>query len=137
MPNPKLPLFTTMIVQITTERLDITNAIEYVSSPKCGAIATFIGTVRNENEGKNVTAVEYTAFKEMAEKEMKKIVDEALNKWKLGKIYLVHRIGKLVVGEASVIIAVSSAHRAESFEACRSIIETLKQTVPIWKKEHF
>lgn len=126
-----------MIAQITTEPLNIIDAIKYVSSPEYGAIATFIGTVRNENEGKKVTAIDYTAFKEMAEKEMQKIVDEACKKWKIGKIYLVHRVGKLLVREASIIIAVSSPHRAEAFEACRFIIETLKQTVPIWKKEYY
>ncbi len=123
------------MVKITESPLDINEALNHVQAPDCGGTTVFIGTVRNENNGKKVSAIEYTAFKEMAEKELGKIVEEAMSQWKLGKVYVAHRVGKLVIGEPSVVVAVSSAHRAETFEACRFIIEALKKTVPIWKKE--
>jgi molybdopterin synthase catalytic subunit len=124
-----------IVTKVTDESLDVTCALKHVQAPECGGVAIFLGTVRNENEGKRVSAIEYTAFVEMAEKELEKIAKEASARWPGIRSYLVHRIGRLLVGEASVIIAVSAPHRAEAFEACRYMIETLKKTVPIWKKE--
>lgn len=112
-------------------------AFSAVRRPDCGAVDIFIGTVRNHHDGKKVVDISYSAFKEMAEKEIVTIVDEAKQKWPLGEVYVAHRVGRLAIGDVSVIIAVSSHHRKESFEACRHIIEALKKTVPIWKEEFY
>jgi len=97
----------------------------------------FIGTVRNATKGKSVIRLEFEAYEPMALTEMEKIVSHAAEKWPVQKILIHHRVGVLEVGEVPVIIAVSAAHRAAAFDACRFIIDTLKQTVPIWKKEVF
>ena len=106
-------------------------------SPEAGGIDVFIGTVRNKTAGKNVVRLEFEAYEKMAISEMQKIADEACTKWPLLKMLIHHRVGILQVGEVPVIIAISSAHRAATFEACQWAIDTLKQTVPIWKKEVF
>ncbi len=97
----------------------------------------FIGTVRNTTKGKAVVRLEFEAYESMALKEMQKIADKAHANWKLQRVLIHHRTGVLHIGEIPVIIDVSSAHRAAAFEACRFIIDTLKETVPIWKKEIF
>jgi molybdopterin synthase catalytic subunit len=117
--------------------LDIQELIRYVTDPSAGAIATFIGTTRNNNEGRKVIALDYDAYPEMAEKELRRIGEDAKNKWKIERMAIVHRIGPVQIAEASVIIAVSSAHRDDAFQACRFAIEEIKKTVPIWKKEVF
>ena len=106
-------------------------------SPEAGGIDVFIGTVRNKTAGKNVVRLEFEAYEKMAISEMQKIANEACAKWPVLKMLIHHRVGILQVGEIPVIIAVSSAHRAAAFEACQWAIDTLKQTVPIWKKEVF
>ena len=106
-------------------------------SPASGGIDVFIGTVRNQTKGKNVTRLEFEAYEPMALSEMEKIAVQAFEQWPVQKILIHHRTGVLQIGEIPVIIAVSAAHRAAAFEACRYIIDTLKQTVPIWKKEFF
>ncbi|MDF2431641.1 MAG: molybdopterin synthase catalytic subunit [Mucilaginibacter sp.] len=106
-------------------------------SPESGGIDVFIGTVRNATKGKPVIRLEFEAYEPMAIAEMEKIAKQALEKWPVQKILIYHRTGILEIGEVPVIIAVSAAHRAAAFEACRFIIDTLKQTVPIWKKEIF
>ena len=125
------------MVKVTADPLSIDEAYDAVRRPDCGAVALFVGTVRNHHDGKAVTRISYSAFKEMAEKEFAKIATEAAARWKTGAFYLAHRTGPLRIGEASVVIAVSSAHRAEAFEACRYAIETLKKTAPIWKEEFY
>ena len=97
----------------------------------------FIGTVRNATKGKAVIRLEFEAYEVMAVSEMEKIASQAAENWPVQKILIHHRTGILEVGEVPVIIAVSAAHRAAAFDACRFIIDTLKQTVPIWKKEFF
>ena len=97
----------------------------------------FIGTVRNATKGKKVNKLEFEAYEPMAIAEMEKIAKQAFEKWPVQKVLIHHRIGVLEVGEVPVVIAVSAAHRAAAFDACRYIIDTLKQTVPIWKKEIF
>jgi molybdopterin synthase catalytic subunit len=97
----------------------------------------FIGTVRNATKAKTVVCLEFEAYEPMALAEMEKIIRQAFEKWPVQKALIHHRVGVLQVGEVPVIIAVSAAHRAAAFEACRYIIDTLKQTVPIWKKEIF
>lgn len=106
-------------------------------SPGSGGIDVFIGTVRNATKGKAVVRLEFEAYEAMAITEMEKIAKQAIEKWAVQKLLIHHRTGILAVGEVPVIIAVSAAHRAAAFEACRYVIDTLKQTVPIWKKEIF
>jgi molybdopterin synthase catalytic subunit len=106
-------------------------------SPQSGGIDVFIGTVRDSTKGKKVIKLEFEAYEPMALKEMGKIVNLAFEKWPVEKLLIHHRTGILKIGEIPVIIAVSCAHRDAAFEACRFVIDTLKQTVPIWKKEIF
>jgi len=106
-------------------------------SPQSGGIDVFIGTVRDATKGKTVIQLEFEAYEPMALKEMQKIAEQAFEKWPVQKLLVHHRTGVLKVGGVPVIIAVSCAHRDAAFEACRYIIDTLKQTVPIWKKEIF
>ncbi len=106
-------------------------------SPQSGGIDVFIGTVRDATKGKAVIKLEFEAYVPMALKEMEKIAREAFYKWPVQKLLIHHRVGVLQIGEVPVIIAVSCAHRDAAFEACRYVIDKLKQTVPIWKKEIF
>ncbi len=108
-----------------------------MGGPEAGAIATFIGTARNYNEGRNVTLLEYEAYPEMAEQELRRLGQEAMGQWDLCRMAIVHRVGPVHIGEASVVIAVSSGHRQDAFAACRFAIEEIKKRVPIWKKEVF
>ncbi len=124
-------------IQLSTEPLDISHCINLVQSPECGGIDVFIGTVRSQTKGKQVVQLEFEAYERMAVKEMRKIAEEAMSKWPVHKIAVHHRTGVLQIGEVPVVIAVSAAHRDAAFHACRYIIDTLKQTVPIWKKEVF
>jgi molybdopterin synthase catalytic subunit len=124
-------------INITSDKLDLTLCNNFVQDESCGGIAHFIGTVRNSTQGKNVLLLDFSAYESMALKEMKKIADTALEKFPIHKIAIHHAVGKLEIGDIPVIIAVSSAHRKAAFEACEFAIDTLKKTVPIWKKEHF
>jgi molybdopterin synthase catalytic subunit len=100
-----------------------------------GGLVTFVGNVRNHARGRSIQYLEYEAYPEMAEREMQKIADEAARRWPGTRVAIAHRTGHLEIGEAAVVIAAAAPHRAEAFEACRYAIDTLKQTVPIWKKE--
>ncbi|MGZ3766893.1 MAG: molybdenum cofactor biosynthesis protein MoaE, partial [Mucilaginibacter sp.] len=113
------------------------SCIDWVMSPQSGGIDVFIGTVRDATKGKKVIRLEFEAYAAMALKEMEKIAQQALAQWPVQKLLIHHRTGVLEEGEIPVIIAVSCAHRDAAFEACRYVIDTLKQTVPIWKKEIF
>ncbi|GAB3928679.1 hypothetical protein GCM10028827_22310 [Mucilaginibacter myungsuensis] len=106
-------------------------------SPSCGGIDVFIGTVRDATKGKQVLRLEFEAYEKMAVSEMQKLADRAMQQWPVQKVVIHHRTGVLQVGEVPVVIAVAAAHRDAAFEACRFLIDTLKQTVPIWKKEVF
>ena len=117
--------------------IDLQELVRYVTDPSAGAIATFIGTTRNNNEGRKVIALDYDAYPEMAEKELKRIGEDAKKKWRIERMAIIHRIGPVEITEASVMIAVSAAHRDDAFQACRFAIEEIKKTVPIWKKEVF
>lgn len=125
------------MIKIVTAIIDIQEVIQSVSDPSAGGIDVFIGTTRNHANDKEVRMLAYEAYEPMALKMMQNIEDELRSKWNICKSSIVHRIGKVPVGEASVVVAVSSAHRKEAFEACRYAIDTLKQNVPIWKKEFF
>ena len=124
-------------VLITSEKLNIQDCYNFVQNASCGGIALFVGTVRNSTQNKTVTLLDFSAYEPMALKEMQKIADLALTKFQIHKIAIHHAVGELQIGAIPVIIAVSSAHRKAAFEACEYAIETLKETVPIWKKEHF
>ncbi len=124
-------------IQLTETPLNTQTCIDFVTSGNAGAIDIFIGTVRNNTQQRKVTRLEYEAYAPMAISEMHKIAKQACNKWQIQGIAIHHRVGILHTGDAAVIIAVSTPHRAEAFEACKWVIDTLKQTVPIWKKEIF
>ena len=124
-------------IQISAKPIDVLGCIDKVMSPDAGGIDVFIGTVRDTTKGKKVVRLEFEAYESMALNEMKKIVEDAGNKWAVHKILIHHRTGTLAIGAIAVVIAVSAAHREAAFEACRYAIDTLKQTVPIWKKEIF
>jgi len=123
--------------KISDQPLNIQSCIDWVVTPQSGGIDVFIGTVRNATKGKTVLRLEFEAYEPMAIREMQRIADEAFSKWPVQKLLIHHRTGVLEVGEVPVVIAVSCAHRDAAFEACRYVIDTLKQTVPIWKKEIF
>jgi molybdopterin synthase catalytic subunit len=106
-------------------------------SAETGGIDVFIGTVRNQTKGKSVVRLEFEAYEPMALLEIEKILAQAAEKWPVQKALVRHRTGVLQVGEVPVVIAVAATHRAAAFDACRFIIDTLKETVPIWKKEIF
>lgn len=102
-----------------------------------GALCVFVGTVRNENRGRRVVRLEYEAYESMALPLMQEIAAEVRRRWPVTDVRMVHRLGALAIGEASVAVAVASPHRDEAFAACRYAIDTLKKTVPIWKKEFY
>jgi molybdopterin synthase catalytic subunit len=124
-------------ILLSAETLNIQSCINWIMSPESGGIDVFIGTVRNATKGKPVLKLDFEAYEPMAINEMEKIAQQAFEKWPVQKVLIHHRTGTLQVGEVPVIIAVSAAHRDAAFDACRYIIDTLKQTVPIWKKEAF
>lgn len=121
--------------RVTDKPIDLHELVDCVTDPEAGAIATFIGTTRNNNQGRKVIALDYEAYPEMAEKELARLGEEAKKKWQICRMAIVHRIGPVQITEPSVIIAVSAAHRDAAFAACRFAIEEIKKTVPIWKKE--
>jgi molybdopterin synthase catalytic subunit len=124
-------------IEILSVPLDIGECVNWVMAPESGGIDVFIGTVRNATKGKEVIRLEFEAYEKMAKKEMEKIAKAVMQKWPVNKMLIHHRTGSLEVGEIPVIIAVAAAHRAAAFDACRYAIDTLKETVPIWKKEIF
>lgn len=107
------------------------------TAPRDGALALFVGVVRDTNAGRRVLRLEYEAYAEMALQELERIEAEARRRWPVSELRIVHRLGRLEIGEASVAVAAASPHRAEAFEACRFAIDTLKRTAPIWKKEFY
>jgi molybdopterin synthase catalytic subunit len=122
---------------ITTEPINITRIVDSVKAPGVGAIDVFIGTTRDHSKGRKVISLAYEAYVPMALKSISEIETQARQRWNLHAINIVHRIGKVDVGEASIVIAVSSSHRDEAFKACRFLIDQLKMVVPIWKREFF
>lgn len=130
----------TPLLHLTTDRLDAAaiGALVAGEEPgRCGAVVTFVGEVRGENVGRRVTRLEYEAFEPLALKVLGRIADEAAGHWPGVRLAVHHRLGTLLPGEASVVIAAASPHRAEAFAACRYAIERVKQVVPIWKHEYF
>jgi len=121
--------------EITDQPLDPAPLVEAVRRDDAGAIALFYGIVRNENLGRRVQYLEYDAYPEMAMKKMREVADEVRAKFPVLEIGIVHRVGRLEIGETSLLVAVSSGHRGESFEACHYAVDRIKQIVPVWKKE--
>lgn len=119
------------------EHIDTSQVYTELSDSQSGGICVFVGAVREFTNNEEVVSLEFETYKTMALKEMDKIAERALNKWKLNKVVIRHAVGQKSVEEPVVIVGASSAHRNECFEACRFLIDTLKETVPIWKKEIF
>ncbi len=124
-------------VSVSTNPLNIQDAYDFVSDPAHGAVDVFIGAVRNHHEGQSVSGITYDVHEALATQEFMAICTEAQTRWVGIKTYMSHYKGQLDIGGISVIIAVSSAHRAESFDACRYVIEELKKRAPVWKQEHY
>jgi molybdopterin synthase catalytic subunit len=122
-------------IALTDEKIDLTAALALAQSERAGAVDVFIGTVRNHADGKRVLRLEYEAYDQMALKKMNQIAEQARQQWPIEALVMVHRKGPLDIGDVAVVVAVATAHRAAAFEACRWLIDTLKQHVPIWKKE--
>jgi molybdopterin synthase catalytic subunit len=125
------------MVRLTTEPIDYQALTEQVRRPGCGAVVTFLGTVRDLTGERRTAALDYEAYPEMAEKKLAEIERDTRCRWPVGDLALVHRLGHLGVGDVSVAVAVSCPHRAQAFEACRHAIDRLKELVPIWKKENW
>ncbi len=123
------------LILLTREPLKRDELIAAVSHASVGGIVVFEGVVRDNARGKSVRYLEYDVYPEMAEQQIRTIVAEAEQLWDVERVAVAHRFGRLEIGEASVIIVVATPHRGEAFDACRYIIDTLKTTVPIWKKE--
>jgi MoaE-MoaD fusion protein len=122
---------------IVREAIKTTAILQGIKRPEDGAAAAFEGIVRNHTRDRRTLYLDYEAYEEMALKQMEELATRALAEFKIRDVAIVHRLGRLEIGETSVLIVVASAHRAAAFEACRWLIDTLKRTVPIWKKEHF
>jgi molybdopterin synthase catalytic subunit len=123
--------------KVTTEPLDIRTVNDLVKRPTDGAVVTFDGIVRNNFDGRAVHALEYEAYAAMAEKKMAQIGQEVRQKFPIGEIAMIHRLGRLDIGESSIVIAVAAPHRHEAFEACAYAMDRVKEEVPVWKKEFF
>ena len=120
---------------LTDRPLDLTDLVAEVASPEQGGTCAFLGTVRGGPEDGNVSAIEYSAYPEMAEAEFGRIVAEVETRWPGAKVAVRHRLGEIPVGEASIAIAAAAPHRADAFEACRAVIEAVKVRLPVWKKD--
>ena len=123
--------------EIVRERIPVEEIVQRMKQPEDGAVAVFEGIVRNHTRNRRTLFLDYEAYEPMATTQMNSLAEKALANYKIREIAIVHRLGRLEIGETSVLIAVASAHRAAAFDACRFAIDTLKRTVPIWKKEYF
>lgn len=125
------------MIEITESAIDHAAVTDRVRSNRAGAVCTFLGTVREITGDRRTVALSYEAYPEMALKKLAELEAEARRRWPVIELALVHRVGELDLGEVSVVVAVSCPHRGESFEVCRWLIDTLKDVVPIWKKENW
>ena len=125
------------MIRLTNDPIDYGTLTESVRRPNCGAVVTFLGTVRDLTGEEITVALDYDAYAPMAEKKMAEIESDTRQRWPVGDMMMVHRLGHLAVGDVSVAVAVSCHHRAQAFEACRYAIDRLKELVPIWKKENW
>lgn len=136
-PVPFLPYTRQMRFLVGPAELDVAAVIREVTGSGAGAVAVFVGTVRDHNAGRRVLYLDYEAYQPLALKALGQIADEAAGRWPAVELAIHHRTGRLEIGEASVVVAAAAAHRAEAFSATRYAIERVKQIVPIWKHEHF
>jgi molybdopterin synthase catalytic subunit len=125
------------MIEITRDKIDHDRVISCVKRDSTGAVVVFHGTTRNVTEGRNVLYLEYEAYRPMADNKLSEITLEIRQRWSIENIAIVHRIGKLNIGETSLVVAVSTPHRKDAFLACQYVVDRIKQTVPIWKKEYF
>ena len=125
------------MVSLTQEPIDVAQLISTVGQPSAGGVVLFLGLTREMTHGRRTTTLHYEAYRPMAVAEMQKLSDEARRRWMLDECHIVHRLGEVPLGEASVAVVASSAHRDAAFAASRWLIDTLKQRVPIWKQEHW
>ena len=126
-----------MSARVVESPIDVAALMARVADASCGATAVFVGTVRDVNDGRAVSGIDYTAYTEMAVREMERIVAEAVDGFGAPRIAIEHRVGYLELGEASVAIAVAHPHRGPALDAVRYVIEELKKRVPVWKREHY
>jgi molybdopterin synthase catalytic subunit len=126
-----------MRVRLVDHPIDVATLIAEVGDDSCGASAVFLGCVRDVNDGRSVSGIEYSAYRAMAEREMETIASEARDSFGVERLIVEHRLGTLGLGDVSVAVVVAHAHRAPALDACRYVIEQLKQRVPIWKLEHY
>jgi molybdopterin synthase catalytic subunit len=136
-PEPPSESDADAIIELTRAPIDAENIIAAAKRGDDGAVVVFDGIVRNHSRGRKTLYLDYEAYEQMAQKQMVDLAGQARSRFDVRHVTLVHRLGRLEVGETSVLIVVASAHRAQAFEACRWLIDTLKKTVPIWKKETF
>jgi molybdopterin synthase catalytic subunit len=125
------------MIQITTEQIDVTRVLQAAQCRDAGAVVMFLGTTRARTGTRQTASLDYECYREMAEKSLAKLEEDARQRWELLEVCVVHRVGRVTPGEASVVIAVSSPHRDAAFAAGRWLIDTLKQVVPIWKRENW
>ena len=125
------------MIRITNDPLDAALAVSQVESPAAGAVSVFVGVTRNNTAGREVLFLEYEAYRPMADDQLRRVADEMRERWDLQGVAIHHRLGRLEIGEASLVVAASSAHRQAAFEACHFSVDRIKQIVPIWKKEFF
>ena len=123
------------LIQITRAAIDHASLTEQVRSTSAGAVVTFLGTVRELTDGRRTLALEYEAYPEMAQRKLAELADEDRRRWPIEKLAVVHRVGRLELGDISVAVALSCPHRHQAFEACRFLIDRVKDVVPIWKKD--
>src|SRR5579884_1656801 len=125
-----------MLIELRHDRISAEECTDAVRGARNGGIVTFVGCVRDFSEGKQVEHLEYEAYEPMALSKLRQVADEAAERWPVQGIAIQHRLGRLEIGDDAVVIAVACPHRAEAFEACRYVIDRIKEVVPIWKKEH-
>ncbi len=123
------------MIDITRSPIDLDRILAEVDAPESGGVVVFIGRVRNHAQGRPVIRMEYEGYEPMARRVLQDLENDVRSRWPVEKMAIVHRLGTLEIGDASVVIAVACAHRAQAFEACRYTIDRLKQTLPVWKKE--
>ncbi len=125
------------MIEITHDELNAAEVEARVRHPGAGAIVVFVGATRDNTAGRKVLALEYEAYRPMADEQLERVASEMQERWDLTGVAIAHRLGRLDIGEASLVVAVSSAHRKEAFDACHFSVDRIKQIVPIWKKEYF
>ena len=125
------------MIELTHKEIDISKLLAGVASNQAGAVVLFVGITREVTAGRHTSSLDYECYPEMAEKTLQELIDQARQKWPIVKATIVHRLGRLGLGEASVAVAVSTAHRHDAFAAAQWIMDRLKEVVPIWKKENW